>query len=237
MKTTFKIGIAATAFLAAAGVAGVAFAQGGGKMRGAMLANISVPVANAEGIAACLFDRLDRDGDGLADARPSREEREAMRAEGATLEDFQSRAAQRFAQADMNGDGLVDAADRELAQAKAADCLALIGIDLEQIEAQRAERGDGERAERGESGGRGEHMGRGGRGGHEGFGRAQQLAGRVLLSDLKDQGIEGLSQADITAAVTAKLNNLDANADGVVTGGEIMDAMAQMRAQRHADDA
>ena len=130
-----------------------------------------------------------------------------------------------------------DAADRELAQAKAADCLALIGIDLEQIEAQRAERGDGERAERGERGGRGEHMGRGGRGGHEGFGRAQQLAGRVLLSDLKDQGIEGLSQADITAAVTAKLNNLDANADGVVTGGEIMDAMAQMRAQRHADDA
>ena len=68
------------------------------------LANISIPVENAGGIAACLFDRMDRNDDGLIDARASRAERDDDAVQVVTLQDMQNKAAARFTQ-DWSGDG------------------------------------------------------------------------------------------------------------------------------------
>ena len=173
------------------------------------LANISIPVENAGGIATCLFDRMDRDDDGLIDARASRAERDDDDAKIVTLQDMQNKAAARFARMDRNGDGQLDAADKAIVMAEHAQCASLIGLDLSAMQDDRTD---------------GAGRGNGRRGGMK-----PDAAVAVVLKQVDKDELAGLDIDGLAAKIQTQLQALDSDADGVVTAEEVMAIMGERK--------
>ena len=198
------VAISIATFTATTAVADHGHGMGQGK---GPLANISIPVENAGGIAACLFDRMDRDDDGLIDARASKAERDDDAAQVVTLQDMQNKAAARFARMDRNGDGQLDAADKAIAMAEHAQCASLIGLDLAAMEVDGrdgAGRGNGRRG-----------------------GRKPDAAVSVVLKQVGKDDLAGLDIGGLAGAIQTQLQALDSDADGLVTAEEVMAIMGE----------
>lgn len=149
-----------------------------------------------------------------------------------TRAEAQTKAAERFAKMDVNGDGQLSAADREAKRAERfaktdtdgngelslAEMTAAREAHKAKRDERRAERGEG-RAEAGERrGGRGEAGQRSGKRGQRG-GERGQMAGRMM--DRIDTDQSGtISQTEFTAAALARFDAADANSDGTVTADE-----------------
>ena len=200
------VAISIATFTATTAVADHGHGMGQGK---GPLANISIPVENAGGIAACLFDRMDRDDDGLIDARASRTERDDDAAQAVTLQDMQNKAAARFARMDRNGDGQLDDADKAIVMAEHAQCASLIGLDLAAIEDDRRD---------------GAGRGKGRRGGMN-----PDAAVSVVLKQLDKNNLAGLDIDGLAGTIQTQLQDLDSDADGVVRADEIMAIMGERK--------
>ena len=198
------ISIATFTFTATTAVADHGHGMGQGK---GPLATISIPVENAGGIAACLFDRMDRDDDGLIDARASKAERDDDAAQVVTLQDMQNKAAARFARMDRNGDGQLDAADKAIVMAEHAQCASLIGLDLAAMEV---------------DGRDGAGRGNGRRGGMK-----PDAAVSVVLKQVGKDDLAGLDIGGLAGTIQTQLQALDSDADGVVTAEEVMAIMGE----------
>ena len=196
------VAISIATFTATTAVADHGHGMGQGK---GPLANISIPVENAGGIAACLFDRMDRDDDGLIDARASRAERDDDAAQVVTLQDMQNKAAARFARMDRNGDGQLDAADKAIVMAEHAQCASLIGLDLT-ARTDGAGRGNGRRG-----------------------GMKPDAAVSVILKQLDKDDLAGLDIDGLAGTIQTQLQALDSDANGVVTAEEVMAIMGERK--------
>jgi len=139
-----------------------------------------------------------------------------------------------FAKLDVNGDGVLNSADRDAMVAKRFAKLDTNGdgvLSLDEFKAAHDRGPDGGPGKWGKGpggpGGPGEgHMGkRGHRGpGHDGFG------GPGMMDKLADTNKDGqITAAEFKAAALARFDKMDANHDGVVTPQERKAAMQQMR--------
>lgn len=139
----------------------------------------------------------------------------------------EQRAAQMFDRLDVNGDGRLDAADREARQQARFDRLDTNNdgaISREEFAASRAERGQ-------RSAPRGERMGMGGKGG--------MAIG--MLGPGRQAGADGaVDRAEFVAAALTRFDAADANNDGVVTAAERKahrDSMRQQMRERRSQGA
>ena len=192
------VAISIATFTATTAVADHGHGMGQGK---GPLANISIPIENAGGIAACLFDRMDRDDDGLIDARDPMAERDGDAVQVVTLQDMQTKAAARFTRMDRNGDGQLDDADKAIVMAEHAQCASLIGLDLVAMDDDSrhgAGRGKGQRN-----------------------GMKPNAAVAVVLKQLDKGQLTGLDVDGLASIIQTQLHALDSDADGVVTAEEI----------------
>ncbi|HSJ78013.1 MAG TPA: EF-hand domain-containing protein [Erythrobacter sp.] len=133
-------------------------------------------------------------------------------------------AMQAFERADANGDGKIDAADREArrdARFARLDTNSDGALSKEEFFAQHQRRG--ERAEGMRPGKRGERMGRRGMG--HGMGMARN-------ADADGDG--AITQAEFTAAALARFDAADADNDGIVTRAERSEARKAMRERMRA---
>lgn len=144
----------------------------------------------------------------------------------------QERAAERFARMDANGDGLLNAADREARRAKMFDRLDADkngSISEAEFNAHHAARRDG----------RGEHAGHGGEGdnrahrmgGHHGG----KMMGRMAMARQADtNNDQAISRAEFESAALKRFDAADADDNGTVTQAERRAAHEAMRAQWQA---
>lgn len=200
------VAISIATFTATTAVADHGHGMGQGK---GPFANISIPVENAGGIAACLFDRMDRDDDGLIDTRASRAERDDDDAKIVTLQDMQNKAAARFARMDRNGDGQLDEADKAIVMAEHAQCASLIGIDLAAMED--------------------DHPDGAGRGNGRRGGMKPDAAVSVVLKQVDKDDLAGLDIDGLAGTIQTQLQALDSDANGVVTAEEVMAIMGERK--------
>ena len=158
-----------------------------------------------------------------------------------TRAEAQANAAARFAKMDANGDGKIDASDRE-ARRVAMRTKAFEGLDANKDgnvskaewdqasadrQAKRAERKE-KRAEAGEPGKRGPGMRghHGKRGGHHGM-----RGGRGGMMNADANGDKAITAAELQTAALARFDAADTNKDGKVTPEE---RQAHREAQREA---
>ena len=132
----------------------------------------------------------------------------------------QEHAAAAFTRMDANGDGKVDAADREArhkAHFNRIDADGNGAVSYEEFSAQHGKR-DGRRAGRGDRP-EGERMGM----------RGSHMMGMRGMADADKDGT--LTQAEFTAAALARFDAADADKNGTVTAAERKAQRDQMRSQ------
>jgi len=217
MKTILLSAGSVVALSIATLTATTAFADHGRGIGKGPLANISIPVDNAGGIAACLIDRMDRDENGLIDDWSDKNARDADEEQSIILEDMQAKAAARFARMDRNGDGQLDDADKAIVMAEHAECASLIGLDLSAM-------GDDDNDRR-----RGKGMGS--RGGMKHGG-----AYNVVLQNIDKDSLSGLDVNGLATAIQTQLQAMDTDADGVVSAQELVEAMGERKGRRHGEN-
>lgn len=149
------------------------------------------------------------------------------RGQDMTRTQAETMATKAFERADANGDGKIDAADREArrdARFARLDTNSDGTLSKEEFFTQH-QRG-GERAEGMRSGKRGERMGRRGmRGMGHGMGMARN-------ADADGDG--AITEAEFTAAMLARFDAADADNDGTVTRAERSEARKSMRERMRA---
>lgn len=149
----------------------------------------------------------------------------------------QQHAAQMFDRLDVNGDGTLDAADRE-AQRKARfdrlDSNSDGAISYDEFTAARTSRGERPEGVRGQRGGpRNERMGLRGM---RGMGMGMRGPGRPGGAD----GDHAITRAEFEAAILARFDAADADKDGIVTAAERKarhDGMRQQMRERRGQGA
>ena len=158
-----------------------------------------------------------------------------------TRAEVQAHATEMFAKMDTNGDGKIDAADREAKRSEMRGKMfasldankdgSISKAEWDQHAADReARRGewkgkrmaDGE-ARDGKRGMRGHH---GKRGGHHGM-----RGGHGMMMKADTNGDKAISQAEFQTAALARFDRADANKDGQVTAAERKAAREAMRAE------
>ena len=151
-----------------------------------------------------------------------------------TRAEAQTKASERFAKMDVNGDGQLDPADREARMRERFDETDTSGngeLSFAEVTAAREARKEmreERRAERGErSGMRGER--RGMRGHRGGGGRM----GERMMERADTDNSGSVSQAEFNAAALARFDRADANGDGTITADERR-AMRGQRGERRA---
>lgn len=140
-------------------------------------------------------------------------------AEPVTLSQMQEKSGAMFDRMDANGDGKIDAADREARQDQRFAKLDTNGdgsISREEFDAMHAKRGEGMRGE-------------GRRGGHHGK-RGGMHMGK--MADTNGDGV--ITRAEFDAVAQARFARMDTNGDGTVTVEERKAARDQMREARKA---
>lgn len=167
-----------------------------------------------------------------------------------TRADAETRAAERFARLDVNGDGRLDAADREarageraanreerarerFASADADGNGQLTFEEMTSAREEARERHAERRAERGEQ--HGERAGmRGRRALRGGPGALRGMRGmRAMMSSQADTDNDGaISRAEFDAATAARFAQADSNGDGTVTAAERRERHGEMRERR-----
>ena len=141
-------------------------------------------------------------------------------------------AAAMFDRMDVNGDGQLDEADREVRQEERFAALDTDGngaISQEEFAAARTERGERGEARMGRGGGHhgeGRHGKRGMRG--EGFHGGGAMRGMMARTADADQD-GSISQAEFTGALLARFDAADADNDGTLTSAERQAQREKMR--------
>ena len=217
MKTILLSAGSFVAISIATFTAASAFADHGRGVGKGPLANISIPVENAGGIAACLIDRMDRDQNGLIDDWSNRDLRDNDETQSVTLQAMQDKAAARFARMDRNGDGQLDDTDKAIVMAQHAQCASLIGLDLTAIEDGNSDRRDGKR------------MGRR-------SGMKRDGVYTVVLQNIEKESLSGLDVDGLANAIQTQLQAMDTDADGVVSASELVEAMGERKGRHHAQN-
>lgn len=153
-----------------------------------------------------------------------------------TRAQVEAKTAERFAKMDVNGDGVLNAADREAhrtaMRGKVFDKLDADNngsISEAEFAARHAARGEGQHA--GHEGMKaGKRMGmRGHRMG------ARHMGGRMAMAKMADTNNDNaISRAEFTAAALSHFDKADADNNGTVTQAERQAARAAMRAQWQA---
>ena len=145
-----------------------------------------------------------------------------------TRADLVQKTAERFARMDANGDGRLDATDREARKAERfvrADTDGDGALSQAEIEAAKEARKSA-RAERRGARGDGERMER--RGGKRG------QRGMAMMQRADTDGDGAISQAEFQAAALARFDRADADGNGTVTAEERKAAREAHRAERRA---
>ncbi|MFA9201526.1 MAG: EF-hand domain-containing protein [Cypionkella sp.] len=162
---------------------------------------------------------------GLAAAAP------ALAQQGdVTRSQAQERAAERFAKMDANGDGVLNAADREARRAAMFDRLdadrngSISRAEFAAMQAARGERREARAERRG-----GAHAG------HRMGGHGGKAMGRMAMARAADtNGDNAISRAEFTAAALARFDRVDTDRNGAVSQAERQAAREAMRAQWQA---
>lgn len=161
--------------------------------------------------------------------------------EGQSRTQVQEQAGRAFDRMDVNLDGQIDAADREMhqrARFDAADADGNGNLGFTEFAALRpgldgARPGPGMRGERhgdkSDRGGRGEH---GGRHGMRGFGNGFGLL--PVISDADANGNDAVTQAEFSKAILGRFDRADANKDGIMTREEASALRKAIRTEHQA---